>query len=691
MTDEAAAPYPAEPGEPDRLQVAGRLVLGTLVYLLLGVLGRLTILEGEVLSLVWPAAGVAILLFGLASQRSWWLVSLLVALATVTLNLLTGATWTQVGIFVVSNVVQAITAVLILRALAPQLRGAGGGRCLEQLRDFWPILTASVVAALVGATLGGLGRGLLLDTWSELDFAVWFGRNAVGCVVIFTTGVLLLDSWDRMRTPAARAVLRAVARKRAPEALLIVAASTALYLGAFDWFTARPVAFPLLLPTVWIGFRFRPTAVALHSLAVCTVVVVYTVLGHGPFAALGSWPRQVLVAQLFIALVFCLGILLALSMSERAALTRTLSEARATAEDQARLMSMIIDSMHDGVTVLNEEGQVLTRNPAGAEAVRSTTDALTHVLDSKVVMTTGGEPMRPEEFPWVRAFAGENVVDQDMVVDFDDGSPSRTLAVSARRLPSLDPDGLRQAVLIYHDVTKDRAQRSALESFAGVVAHDLLGPLGVVEGWTELLASELEVRESLSRDVAVPKLDRIRVSAETMRHLIDDLLTSSTSRDQKLRATVVDLEAVARAVAEQRSEVTSGERPRVEIAALPEVYADAAMVRQVLDNLVGNAIKYVVPGETPHVRITGRTEGNMVEVAVADEGIGIPAEERDRVFEAFQRAHAVDGYDGHGIGLSVCKRIVERHGGRISARPPLGERGARIVFTLPSTPEKSYI
>jgi integral membrane sensor domain MASE1 len=127
--------------------------------------------------------------------------------------------------------------------------------------------------------------------------------------------------------------------------VLLVAATAGLYLSALDWFTSRPVAFPLLLPTVWIGLRFRPPTVALHSVAVCTTVVVYTVMGRGPFAALGDRPRQVLVCQLFIALVFSLGILLALSMTERRVLTRSILEARAKAENQARLLSTIIDSM----------------------------------------------------------------------------------------------------------------------------------------------------------------------------------------------------------------------------------------------------------------------------------------------------------------------------------------------------------
>ena len=140
-------------------------------------------------------------------------------------------------------------------------------------------------------------------------------------------------------------------------------------------------------------------------------------------------------------------------------------------------MSTIIDSMHDGVTVIDERGQVLQRNPAGAEMIRSAPDAHNNVMDSKFAMTVDGQPRcAPADFPWVRAFKGENVIAQDMVLVFDDGSPNRTLSVSARRLPTVTEDGLRQAVVIYHDVTDDRAQRSELESFARVVAHDLLGP-----------------------------------------------------------------------------------------------------------------------------------------------------------------------------------------------------------------------
>ena len=680
----AALELTDEPASPGGWEQPTWLALATLAYFALGVLGRTTIAEGEVMSLVWPAAGAAMLLFGLTAQRLWPVVVLLVAVATVALNLLTGATGTQAGIFVVSNVAQAICGVLVLRALSPGLQGAGGVRPLETLRDFWAVVAASVSSALLGAGLGVLGRGVLLDSWSATDLAVWWGRNAAGSVVVVTTVLLGLAAWPRLRR-GTLSVAGADLRARALEVLLLVSFTAALYLLVFVWRPSLPVAFLLLVPTVWAGLRFSALSVSAHSLAVCTAVVVFTVRGRGAFAAMDTWNEKVLVSQLFIGLIFCLGTLLALGRGERLALTDTLTSAREASQDQADVLSAIIDAMHDGLTVIDESGQVLRRNPAGAEMARTEPDNLNNIRESRFRILGGdGRVLRSSDYPWVRAIAGENVVDQDIVLVFDDGSPSRTLAVSARRLPTRDERALGQAVVMYHDVTADRAQRTALESFAKVVAHDLRGPLGVVEGWTEMLEADLEARGELTREEATPKLERIRDAAEGMQRLIGDLLDSSTARERQLRISVVDLESVARDVADQRSAVTGSATPLIEVGPLPDVHADPALVRQLLDNLVGNAVKYVAPGATPRVSITGREVGEQVEVTVSDEGIGIPASERDRVFDAFHRAHSSGGYDGHGIGLAVCKTIVERHGGRITARPPLGPTGTRIVFTLPA-------
>ena len=155
---------------PSGSKVAAWLGLGAVVYVALGLVGRATIPDGEVLSLVWPAAGVAMLMFGLAPRRWWWLAALLVAAAALPVNFFTGASASQAAVFAVSNVCQGVVAVLLLQALAPRLLGAGGNDPLERLQDFWAVLGSCVIAALAGAVIGSVGRGLLGDwTWGTVS------------------------------------------------------------------------------------------------------------------------------------------------------------------------------------------------------------------------------------------------------------------------------------------------------------------------------------------------------------------------------------------------------------------------------------------------------------------------------------------------------------------------------------------
>ncbi|MFD0518058.1 sensor histidine kinase [Paractinoplanes durhamensis] len=123
--------------------------------------------------------------------------------------------------------------------------------------------------------------------------------------------------------------------------------------------------------------------------------------------------------------------------------------------------------------------------------------------------------------------------------------------------------------------------------------------------------------------------------------------------------------------------------PRFEIDDLAVVDADPVLTRQLLENLIGNAIKYTATGVVPRIAVSCEPTGDgFVRVAVDDNGIGIPAGQHEAIFQNFHRAHAAAGYAGTGLGLAICKRIVERHGGTITAAGnDLG--GSRMTFTLP--------
>jgi signal transduction histidine kinase len=243
--------------------------------------------------------------------------------------------------------------------------------------------------------------------------------------------------------------------------------------------------------------------------------------------------------------------------------------------------------------------------------------------------------------------------------------------------------------VLLSDVTADRRQRDELATFAGVVAHDLLNPLATIEGWSET-CQELLVELPDQPDVVQARngIVRIYTTAQRMRQLIGDLLAYTTAQHSELNPEEVDLAGLARDLAAARIETataTDARVPTLDIDDLAPVFADRVLVRQLLDNLISNAVKYVAPGVTPELIIRTVPAGDMVTVTVADNGIGIPAGQHLAIFQRFHRAHASAGYAGTGLGLAICSRIVERHGGTIHVEDDPGG-GSRFVFTLPAVP-----
>jgi signal transduction histidine kinase len=225
----------------------------------------------------------------------------------------------------------------------------------------------------------------------------------------------------------------------------------------------------------------------------------------------------------------------------------------------------------------------------------------------------------------------------------------------------------------------DDRQR-ALEAFARRAAHDLQQPLMVIDGWAGLLNTELAASSGGFGHPA-PEVDmvhRIQTATTQMRGLVSNLLADATARDREVVQHEVDLARLARQVAESRGATDS-----VRVGAIPPVVGDEQLLRGVLDNLIGNALKYVVPGESAHIEVTGCQQlDGMVTVSVADRGIGLPAGSHEAVFDEFTRAHG-DAYPGTGLGLSITRRIVERHGGDIVARSRGSGPGTVFEFRLP--------
>jgi two-component system, LuxR family, sensor kinase FixL len=245
---------------------------------------------------------------------------------------------------------------------------------------------------------------------------------------------------------------------------------------------------------------------------------------------------------------------------------------------------------------------------------------------------------------------------------------------------------------------KELARSNAeLEQFAYVASHDLQEPLRKIQAFGDRLKTKCA--DSLSDD-GRDYLGRMQNAAGRMQTLIHDLLALSRVATNPQPFAAVDLHAVAWDVVsdlESRIEQLGG---RVEIGALPAVMADRLQMSQLLQNLIGNALKFHKPGHRPVVQVQAEavpltldaashaTTAPLCRLIVQDNGIGFDAKYQERIFQVFQRLHGRNEYEGSGIGLAICRKIAERHGGSITAQSTPGS-GARFIVTLPCLPAAS--
>jgi light-regulated signal transduction histidine kinase (bacteriophytochrome) len=225
-----------------------------------------------------------------------------------------------------------------------------------------------------------------------------------------------------------------------------------------------------------------------------------------------------------------------------------------------------------------------------------------------------------------------------------------------------------------------------LEQFAYVASHDLQEPLRAVAGYCRLL--EMDYAGQLS-DEAREYIDNAVEGTSRMQALIVDLLQYSRVGRRGQPFSAVSLNAVLDEVRSQLSTVVSETGAVIDCLELPTVQGDRIQLVQLMQNLIGNGIKYC-RAAVPRIEVSAsRGDGEWL-VAVRDNGIGIPRKFRERIFKIFQRLHTRDEYAGTGIGLAICKRIVERHGGRIWVESEAGQ-GSTFCFTLPAAPATAAV
>ncbi|HEX8437443.1 PAS domain-containing sensor histidine kinase [Archangium sp.] len=226
-----------------------------------------------------------------------------------------------------------------------------------------------------------------------------------------------------------------------------------------------------------------------------------------------------------------------------------------------------------------------------------------------------------------------------------------------------------------------------LENFATVASHDLQEPLRKIQTFSErLTAMCAETLSPEGRDY----LERMNNAAARMRKLIDDLLTYSRVSSKSQTFLRLDLAEVAGEVLGDLETAIEQSGATVTVGELPSVDASPMQMRQLLQNLLSNALKFRRDDVAPSISISGTVDpdGRYCELKVEDNGIGFEEKYLDRIFNVFQRLHGRGKYEGTGIGLAICRRIAERHGGSISARSTPGQ-GSTFIVRLPRSQTSS--
>lgn len=256
--------------------------------------------------------------------------------------------------------------------------------------------------------------------------------------------------------------------------------------------------------------------------------------------------------------------------------------------------------------------------------------------------------------------------------------------------PLQTPDG-NVVISVIRDITERRQAQQTLEQharelersnaelqqFAYVASHDLQEPLRMVASYAQLL--DRRYRDRLDGD-ALEFIDYIVDGATRMQHLINDLLAFSRVGTREQTFAAVDANTVVKRVIANLGIAIEETGAKISVEELPPVMGDSMQLVQLLQNLIGNAIKF--HGDSPpQIHISARTDNDMIRFAVTDNGIGIDPQYAERIFQLFQRLHNKRDYPGTGIGLAICKKIVERHGGKIWLESDPGS-GTSFYFTL---------
>ena len=659
----------------------GAAALATaVVYFAAAKLGLSLAFAAQQVTTVWPPTGIALAAVLLLGPHVWPGIALGALLANLTAN---EPVWTACGI-AAGNTLEALTGAWLLRRV-------GFLTSLERAEDVLALVVlAGLGSTTVSATIGVLNLCLGgVQPWgaSGTLWLTWWLGDALGAVVM---GALLLV-WTTM--PARRPSPRGLAEAATLLAVLVVV-SLVIFAGHLGMpATAYPLHYTVFPLLIWAALRFGQHGTTGVIFVASSLAIWSTVNSHGPFA-MTTMHESLVLLQLFMAVVAVTGLLLGAAITERDAARRRAARDYASVQVSEERLRLALEAGRMGVWDWNfATGEVKwSENLEPIYGLRPGTfgrtveafRALVHPDDRDAVgraITDAleGRSTYEVEFRNLRADGTVHWMSATGTVYRDEaGRPVRMIGVG------VDMTERRRL----EDELRERAQQLAdadrrKDEFLAMLAHELRNPLFPLKTSLHLLATDAPDRDRF--------LEMAERQVKQLGRLVDDLLDVSRITEGKvtLRKEVVSLsEIVSRAAETVRPLVDSrGQALTVSLPAEPvRLEVDPARLAQVLGNLLGNASTYTPAAGS--IWLTAERLEDEIVIRVRDTGAGLAPDLLSRVFDLFVQGDAsLDrGRGGLGIGLTIVRRLVEMHGGRVEARSPGIGQGSEFVLHLPVLP-----
>jgi len=627
------------------------------LYFALARFGNVAVVSEGNVAAVWPAAGVAV-------AGLWWggyRLAPAIALGGFVFAWLAGVP-TPVGAAVaLAGMLGPVVAVFLMRHYID------GPRLFDSVRDVFRFLVCAATApaladALGAASLcwGGVGK------WEDFH-TLWLLSWAGDLMGILTAApALLVWTWpDDLRwTP----------RKRIEAA----AGFAVLAICSMLTFTGRlvpvgvgvPAAFPILPIVVWIAIRLGQRAAVSATLLTCAFAAWGTFHGMGPFAELDP-PLPML--DLFMGAVAMTGLALAASVTERERAQSALRES----EERFRLL---VEGVKDyAIYMLDAEGRIATWS-AGAERIKGyradeivgksfrtffTPEDVERGVPERVLKTASEEGQARYEGWRVRKDGSRFFVEGTITAMRNKSGALTGFSKVAHDVTDRKRASELLEAKVQERTTQLKASLSSVEQLLYTIAHDLRAPNRHMQGFAQLL--QLEYADRLD-DAGRGYLDRIGLAAARNDELIRDLLAYGRLSHEAVALAPVDLRQTVQAVLQAVAGEIQHRHARVQFSReWPRVVANERLLEQILTNLVTNALIYASPGREPEIAISAESGGGKAVLRVRDNGIGIPLEQIDRIFEPFIRLPNATNAPGTGMGLAIVKKAAERLNGAVGA------------------------